>query len=205
MKKHAPTALLMVAVALLTGCQSASYRSRRVLLDANEPSWIVRGDGEFLTDDGKHFVAVGRAWETPDYDARREAALRDARTELRGQLKAYIRELSETLAARSQEELGASPEESREFFEQVGARLIEERVESLRASREWESMIRHEVYVMVELPTGLLLDDFRKGVLAGMATAEEGIFRGFIQETLESLEKELDRAVARSPMGDLAA
>mgnify|MGYP006280825685 CR=1 FL=1 len=205
MRKFTPYALLLIAALITGGCRATSYEARRVPLNADEPSWIARGNGEFLTDDGKKFIAVGRAWETPDYDARRQEALQKARAELRNQLRAYIEGLSHQLAARSEKQFGASPDESREFFLEIGDRIIEERVRSLQAADEWESMIRHEVYVRVELPTALVLDDFRKGVLAGMAAGGDGLFTGFIQKALKNLERELDKAVARSPMGDLAA
>lgn len=204
MRRLSPLAFLVIA-AMLAGCQGTSYRPARVPMHSDEPEWISRGAGEFHTDYGKKLMAVGRAWENPDFDVRRRVALRKARNELEIQLDAYVDTLVDRLADRFDRNFGADPKESRRFFKQIGHQVVDARVHALGASHEWESLIRHEVYVLVELPTALVLDDFRKAVLAGMAAGGRKLFSGGTRRAMQKLEQELNKAVVRSPLGDLSA
>lgn len=204
MKLYSLLAILSIA-ATLAGCQGTYYRPARVQTDNEEPEWIRRGAGEFNTEQGKKLMAVGRAWENPDFDARRRVALGKARRELELQMDAYVDSLVERLAERFERNFGADPQQNRQFFQEIGHAVVRARLDGLGAKREWESLIRHEVYVLVELPTALVLDDFRKAVLAGMAAGGGDRFNGGAQKALRKLEQELNKAVARSPMGDLSA
>jgi hypothetical protein len=204
MRRRALRACLVIA-AVLAGCQGTSYRPARVSMHNEEPEWISRGAGEFHTEHGKRLMAVGRAWENPDFDVRRRVALRKARSELEIQLDAYVDSLVHRLAKRFDKNFGANRKESRRFFKEIGHQVVDARVHAVEASREWESLIRHEVYVLVELPTALVLDDFRKAVLAGMAAGGRELFRGGTRRAMQKLEQELNKAVVRSPLGDLSA
>lgn len=204
MKLYSLLAIVSIA-GTLAGCQGTYYRPARVPMHSEEPEWIGRGAGEFTTEHGKKLMAVGRAWENPDFDARRRVALRKARRELELQMDAYVDSLVERLAERFERNFGTDPQQNRQFFQEIGHTVVRARLDGLGVTRQWESLIRHEVYVLVELPTALVLDDFRQAVLAGMAAGGRDRFNDGAQKALRKLEQELNRAAARSPMGDLSA
>ena len=194
--------LVAAGVLLSAGCQ-AGVPVGKFTPCADEPAWVSRGSGEFLSADGKAIFAVGVGAHEAKLDIRQEKARADARAKLTAQLEAYVAGLTNQLAHSCQGDFDSGPAAAHRFFQEAARPVAEAELMAAREMGWWQCPVTQELWVLMKVSEGQFLGAYRQQVHKLAQERGARLFQQRTQEVRRKCDAELEQSRLRRPRGYL--